>query len=83
MPNWKSKKRQRQAADTLNQFEQFQDRDSEDEISAGVLQYWVSRLNDSRQSLLAQMGVELMSLPAMSDEPERVVSSAKLLISDV
>jgi hypothetical protein len=29
------------------------------------------------------MGVELMSIPAMSDEPERVFSSAKLLISDV
>ena len=29
------------------------------------------------------MGVELMSIPAMSDEPERLFSSAKLLISDL
>jgi len=28
------------------------------------------------------MGVELMSIPAMSDEPERVFSSAKLHITD-
>jgi len=28
------------------------------------------------------MGVQLMSFPAMSDEPEREFSSAKLLISD-
>jgi hypothetical protein len=27
--------------------------------------------------------MELMSIPAMSDKPERVFSSAKLLISDV
>jgi len=29
------------------------------------------------------MSVELMSIPAMSDEPERLFSSAKLLISDL
>jgi len=29
------------------------------------------------------MGVELMSISAMSDEPERLFSSAKLLISDL
>jgi hypothetical protein len=33
-------------------------------------------------ALLAQMGVELVSIPAMSDQPERLLSSAKLLISD-
>ena len=27
--------------------------------------------------------VELMSIPAMSDEPERILHSAKLLISDL
>lgn len=81
--NSTSKKHQHQQAETLDQFERFQDRDSEDEISAGVLQYWVSRLNDSCQSLLAQMGVELMSIPAISDEPEGVFSSAMLLLSDV
>jgi hypothetical protein len=82
MPNWKSKKRQRQAADTLDQFERFQDRDLDDELPAGTLQYWVDRLHDPRQSRLAHMGVELMSIPAMSDEPERLFSSEKLLISD-
>jgi len=29
------------------------------------------------------MGVEVMSIPAMSDEPERQFNSAKLLISDL
>jgi hypothetical protein len=41
-----------------------------------------THLHDPRQSRFAHMGVELMSIPAMSDEPERLVSSAKLLISD-
>jgi hypothetical protein len=82
-PNWKSKKRQRQVADSIDQFERFQDRGTEDDLLEGALQYWVNRLDDPRQSLLAQMGVELMSIPAMSDEPERVFSSAKLLISNV
>jgi hypothetical protein len=35
------------------------------------------------QTLLAQMGVELVSIPAMSDKPERLFSSAKLLICDL
>jgi len=83
IPNWKSKKRQRQAADTLDQFERFQQRDTEDEIPGGALQYWINRLDDPHQSLLAQMGVELMTIPAMSDEPEHVFSSAQLLISDL
>jgi hypothetical protein len=33
-------------------------------------------------ALLAQMGVELVNISAMLDEPERLFSSAKLLISD-
>jgi hypothetical protein len=82
VPHWKSKKRQRQAADTLDQVERFQERDPDDECPSGVLQYWVERLDDPRQSPLAYMAVELMSIPAMSDEPERLFSSAKLLISD-
>jgi len=81
-PTWKSKKWQRQAAETLDQFERFQERDPQDELPGGALEYWVSRLDDPRQSQVARMGVELMSIPAMSDEPERVFSSAKLLISD-
>jgi hypothetical protein len=33
-------------------------------------------------ALLAQKGVELVSIPAMPDEPDRLLSSAKVLISD-
>jgi hypothetical protein len=57
-------------------------RDPEDELPGGALQYWVSRLDELRQSQVAWMGIELMSIPAMSDEPERVFSRAKLLSSD-
>jgi hypothetical protein len=39
VPNWKSKKRQRQAAVTLDQLEQFQEWDPDDECPSGVLQY--------------------------------------------
>jgi hypothetical protein len=73
---------QRQAADTLDQLERFQERDPDDEYPSGVLQYWVERLDDPHESLFAHMAVELMSIPAMSDEPERLFSIAKLLISD-
>jgi len=45
-------------------------------MTGGALQYWISRLDDPRQPPLAQMGVELMGIPVMSDEPERVFSSA-------
>lgn len=60
----------------------FQERDPEGELPGGAVQYWVSRLDDPRQSQVAQMGVELMSIPSMSDEPECEFRSAKFLISD-
>ena len=82
LPNRKSKKHRRQAADSADQLERFQDRDPDGECPSGVLQYWVETLDGPRQSLLALMTVELMSIPAMSDEPEQLFSSAKLLIGD-
>jgi hypothetical protein len=82
VPNWKSKKRQHQAADSVDQFERFQEWNPDDDIPGGPLQYWVDRLNDPHQSLVAHMGVELMSIPAKSDEPEHLFCSAKLRITD-
>jgi len=70
------------AAETLDRFEWFQERDPDDELPAGTLQYWVDRLHDPRLSRHAHVGVDLMSIPAILDEPERLFSSAKLLISD-
>ena len=45
-----------------------------------LLQYWIQY--ESRSPQLARFAFEMLSIPAMSTECERVLSSAKLLISD-
>jgi hypothetical protein len=50
-------------------------------FSADRLIFWMQRLEDSRQAVLAKMGVA-MNVLAMPASSETLFSSAKLLISD-
>ena len=46
------------------------------------LQYWSLIYTSGRQRALAQFALDMLAIPSMSSECERVFSSAKLLISD-
>jgi hypothetical protein len=71
--------REAEQRDALELFEQ-EDPPSHD-ISA-VIQYWAARRFDPRWNDLAKMALEYLSIPAMSAEPERAYSGAKIIILD-
>jgi hypothetical protein len=47
-----------------------------------VIGYWAAKRLDPRSKDLARTALEYLSIPAMSAEPERVFSGAKITISD-
>jgi len=47
-----------------------------------VVRYWFERSQDSQWRDLARMALTYLTLPAMSAEPERVFSGAKITLSD-
>jgi hypothetical protein len=63
--------------DALTQFQQSGIDDADDVIS-----YWAGMRNDPRLKDLTRMAIEILSIPAMSTEAERVFSGAKITISD-
>ena len=74
LPSWKKNKRARIAADKLDPYDRFIQKEVEDELPAGPLQYWLDRRSDRHQEELAKMGMEIFSIPAMSADPERLFS---------
>ena len=74
LPSWKKNKQARIAADKLDSYERFIQKEVEDEFPAGPLQYWLDRRSDRHQEDLARMGMEIFSIPAMSADPERLFS---------
>ena len=74
LPSWKKHKQARIAADKLDPYERFIQKEVEDEFPAGPLQYWLDWRSDRHQEELARMGMEVFSIPAMSADPERLFS---------
>jgi hypothetical protein len=63
--------------DARTRFQESGIEDADDVIS-----YWAGKRNDPRLKDLARMALEILSIPALSNEPERVFSGAKITISD-
>jgi hypothetical protein len=85
LPRWRRKRRQRRAADDLGRdsMEAFQHEAPVDEHAVqDVIKYWAAKRTESRWKDLARMALDYLTIPAMSAEPERVFSSAKLTITD-
>ena len=74
LPSWKKNKQARIAADKLDPYERFMQKQVEDEFLAGPLQYWLDRRSDRHQEDLARMGIEIFSIPAMSADSEMLFS---------
>jgi hypothetical protein len=47
-----------------------------------VVGYWRAKLAEPQWRDLARMGLDYLTIPAMSAEPERVFSAAKITLSD-
>ena len=74
IPNWKKKKRQKLIGEERDELDRYVDRETEDDLLAGPLQYWIDHVNDIRQSNLARMALDIFTIPAMSADPERLFS---------
>lgn len=74
VPSWKKNKRARIAADKLDVYDRFIQKEVEDKLPAGPLHYWLERRNDRHLAGLARMGIEIFSIRAMSADPERLFS---------
>jgi hypothetical protein len=81
--NWQRKRRARQQADYRDALEIFQEQPPlEPAAVTDVIGYWARKRCDPQWKDLAHMALEFLSIPAMSAEPERVFSGAKITISD-
>jgi len=74
-PLWRQRKRARLAAERHDEFERFHGLE-EQLHGIGPLDYWIQKRqsSDSRTRDLAAMATDILSIPAMSAEPERVFS---------
>jgi len=75
LPSWKRTKHARIAADNHDLYDRFIQKEVEDELPAGPLQYWLDQRSERQQEELAPMGIEIFSIPAMSADHDRHFSS--------
>jgi hypothetical protein len=81
--NWQRKRRAKQRADHRDILEIFQEEPPlEPAAVTDVIGYWSRKRRDPQWKDLSQMALEFLSILAMSAEPERVFSGAKITISD-
>jgi hypothetical protein len=69
---WQRKRQALQAVETGDILARFQESGTED--ADDVISYWAGKRKDPRWKDVARMALEILSIPAMSTEPERVLS---------
>ena len=65
---------------TYDEYESYCSEKPLPKVSPDLIQYWTGQAINTPS--LSQMALDLLSIPAMAAECERVFSSAKILISD-
>ena len=74
LPDWKKKKKKRLITDEQDELQRYLERETEDDLPTGPLQYWIDHLEDIGQRGLAQMAIDIFTIPAISADPERLFS---------
>ena len=64
-----------------NKYKDYNSQDSHDPGKGGALAWWMSDAQRQRWPRLALMAIDVLSIPPMSDEPERVFSGARRTVS--
>ena len=67
-----------QRDDNLDMMDRFQQEAPSGDRITDVVRYWVSKLLEPQWRDLARMALDYLTIPAMSAEPERVFSGAKI-----
>lgn len=74
LPDWKKKKRRKLIGDDRDELQRYLERETEDDLPSGPLQYWIDHMDDIRPKGLAKMALDIFTIPAMSADPERLFS---------
>jgi hypothetical protein len=64
-----------------DEYEDYNSQDSHSPGKGGALQWWLSDAQRQRWPRLALMAIDILSIPPMSDEPERCFSGARRTVS--
>jgi len=81
LTRWDRKRRALQREENTDTMELFQQELPSATPVPDVVRYRASKSSDPRWKDLSRMALEYLSIPAMSAEPERVFSGAKITIS--
>jgi hypothetical protein len=79
---WKQEIQKEQALDNGPRDEYIQYCKAPREYPKDARQWWLERTQQMKYPNLARMALNILSIPAMSDEPERLFSSAGLTLTD-
>jgi hypothetical protein len=83
LSRWDRKRRAlNQQNENVDMMSRFQQDPPVNEPVTDVVQFWFGKSMDPRWRDLARMALDYLTVPAMSAEPERVFSAAKLTLSD-
>ena len=74
LPDWKKKMWRRLIGDDRDELQRYLERETEDDLPSGPLQYWIDHLDDIHQKGLAKMVLDIFTIPAMSADLERLFS---------
>jgi hAT family C-terminal dimerisation region len=64
-----------------DEYEDFTEKNSPHAITTAALDWWLEEAQRTKYPRLSQMAIDILSIPAMSAEPERVFSGARRTIS--
>ena len=65
---------------SIDEFEDYNSQESYDPGKKGALAWWYQDTQRQRWPRLSLMAIDILSIPAMSDEPERVFSGCRRTI---
>jgi len=74
IPHWQRKKGLWLISDTRHDLDRYLRREVEDELPLHSLKYWIEHAEDLRQKAISTMAIDVLSIPAMSADPEPLFS---------
>lgn len=74
LPDWKKKERRKLIEDDRDELQRYLERETEDDLPSGPLQYLIDHIDDIRHNGLVKMALDIFTIPAMSADPERLFS---------
>lgn len=72
LPYWNKKKQRRGIGDDQDELQWYLEPETENNFPSCLLQYWIDHLDDIHQKGFVKMALDIVGIPAMSADPERL-----------